>query len=672
MKPFIKRAVGVLAATLVVATSAGLAKADTATLSPTTGKAAITGGGTRDAALDTLFNLTLAPSAHCTNNAANGYQVRSYFIGSAVSLASVDFTATGLPLPASGSGSATTFVSALPNATGAAFVLNPGTSAPFLVTGVPQLSLYRMVNKASIPAGTYHMGIACVDGTNHVDGANFWDTTVVIDNNSTTSFTWGLAPGFAPTGATLAASAGDASATVTVVIPAATPHITSASIAGFPSVINLSAGQITAAAAPGGLVLPAVTGLSNGTTYNLTLTASNGVNPDETAIASVTPAFATLTNVTGLGITNIGATSATVSWTAPAANGGGQVATGYLVTVTGAGAPAPFTVATTSTSLSSLTSNEAYTVTVTAQYSQANPVAAAPSTGFTTTSATIILQDISVNRPSGLLVMTQRCVANPVLDGNGNVTTPGVGQTINGPIPAEGVQIGFPTGIPATAATSVAALLVGPGDNGVAPIVSNTPFDQNGALADPTFSAPGTLGLLSGYPYPQNADGTPHAPAYPTRCTINLGNAKLLTTGANAGQYFVTSGQIDQVTVVNTQDTDPGWHVTGTISNFQNTLQTGVNTSFSGDYLGWTPKVSWVTPPQADGLGLNYTMAATAGTGTTQGIGGGLSNGDTLATSPPGQSLGIAQLDARLKLLIPTQIKSGTYHATLTFSALNG
>ncbi|MCE9621113.1 MAG: fibronectin type III domain-containing protein [Actinomycetia bacterium] len=658
MKPSIKRAGGVLAAILAISFGAvPAAQADTATLSPLSGTAAIDGGGLRDIALDTGFNLSLTPGAHCSGNAAGGYVVRSYFIGSGVTLSSVNFGATGLPLPQSGTGSGSTFVSTQPNVSGAAFSVNPGSSAPFLVTGLPQLSLYRMVNKPAITAGAYHLGIACVNtATNTVDGANFWDTVVTISAQTATQFSWQF--GSAPTGAAISGSAGDAQVTLDYTIPTSTPAITSATITygSGPTTITLAGGQLT----PGVHTGLNVGSLTNGTAYTFTLTASNGVAPASTANVTLTPSLSTLNNISGLTVTNVAATSATVSWSAPAANGGGQVPTGYLVTVTvtGSGAPAPFTVATTSTPLSGLTAETAYSVTVTAQYSQANPVAAAPSASFTTTPNTIIYQDISVNRPNGLLVMTQRCVS----------TSPGVGQTINGSIPAEGAQIGFPTGIPATSATSTASIPGGPGDNGVAPAASNVPFATT--PPDGTFTA--NISLLSGYPYPQNTDGTPQAPAYPTRCTINLGNASLVTTGANAGQYFVVSGQIDQVTVVNTQDNDAGWHVTGTMSNFQNTLQTGANTSFSADYLGWTPKRSYITPPQNDGLGANYTMAVTAGTGTTQGTAGGLSNGDVLATSPATQSLGITQLDARLKLLIPTQIKSGTYHGTLTFSALNG
>jgi hypothetical protein len=77
-----------------------------------------------------------------------------------------------------------------------------------------------------------------------------------------------------------------------------------------------------------------------------------------------------------------------------------------------------------------------------------------------------------------------------------------------------------------------------------------------------------------------------------------------------------------------------------------------------------------VTPAQIDGLGANYTTTVTQGADVPQGVPGGLSTGKVLASSPAGHSLGIAQLDARLRLIIPTAVKAGVYHGTLTFQAL--
>jgi hypothetical protein len=534
----------------------------------------------------------------------------------------------------------------------------------------------------------------------------------------------------------------DSGANLTVTIPAANPPVSSASITGTGfTTINLSAAQITAAAAAGGTTI-AVTGLTNGTTYNLTLSATNGVGSPATATASVTPAAVALNNVTGVNVTGVTASAATVNWSIPAANTtvpGTPAPTGYSVTVTstttgatgtGTFTPTPNVGTATSLTLSGLSASGNYSVTVTAVYSAAvlaaNPLSAAPAgVGFAMQSNAVIYQDIQVNKPNGLLVMTQRCYANPsATSGTAptwTITTPGttnvlpvVGNStangplsINGPIAAQSATQagkGFPTGIPATPATSLvkngtldgqttdlaSSAVNGPGNSGVAPIISATPFDGTStpwsgspgtAGTDPLFSA--NASLLSGYPFPTNADGSLPTTNYGTRCSLNLGNAHLVTTGANAGQYFAASGQIDQITVVNTQDTDAGYSVTGQVSSFLNTVQTGGgNRSFSGDYLGWTPQApAYITPGQNDGLGLKYDTQATAGPDAQQGVPstvgtlaapsnvGGLANAKTLVSSPSGHSLGIVQADARLRLIIPTSVVSGVYHGTLTFQA---
>src|SRR5262249_57523848 len=61
--------------------------------------------------------------------------------------------------------------------------------------------------------------------------------------------------------------------------------------------------------------------------------------------------------------------------------------------------------------------------------------------------------------------------------------------------------------------------------------------------------------------------------------------AKLLTTGPHAGQYFEATGQLRQVMIVDTRTADTGWTATGSVSNFSDGTHT-----FSGDYLGWSPK----------------------------------------------------------------------------------
>jgi hypothetical protein len=622
---------------------------------------------------DTNFDVVLpTQSSYCSgdSSSATPFGAAVYIAGTAIDPTMIDFSAFLVP-----TGSGPTFLSPLFDTTGQSEALVAVGPTPAFVPQPNQSSLWRLADKAGLANGVYRLGIACFNtSTNQIDGiaggvANYWESFITVSNHVVSapgegSFDWSYGVS-APPSATLSVSGGDTTASVVVTIPRAAPVVTSAVITGLPTTIDLTADQISAAAV-GGVTIP-VAGLSNGTTYTVSLTVSNGFAPDAVRAADVTPNGASLNNVSAVALSNLGAQGVTVSWNDPAANASGAIPTGYTLSVNGGSANA----ATSPTALSGLTANTAYIVVVSAVYGN-NPTDSVtpPAAGsFTTSSSAVIFQDIAVNRPNGLLVMTQRCVSTPIVDPvTGAVSTPDVGATINGYVPAEtALQAGkgFPTGIPPTPATSVASIGGGPGDNGVAPLVSTTPFDQNAADADPLFSPNATL--LSGYPYPQNADGTPHLPNYPTRCTVNLGNAHFVTTGPNAGQYFAVSGQINQVTVVNTQDTDAGWTVTGQMSDFANTNQTGPNASFSGDYVGWTPVVTYVTPPQ---VGWAYTMKVTAGPDVQQGVANGLSAGATLASSPVGQSLGIAQLDARIRLLIPTAIKAGTYHGTLTFQAI--
>jgi hypothetical protein len=162
----------------------------------------------------------------------------------------------------------------------------------------------------------------------------------------------------------------------------------------------------------------------------------------------------------------------------------------------------------------------------------------------------------------------------------------------------------------------------------------------------------------------------PATPVYPTRCGIALSNVQLITSGALRGQYFTASGALNQVTVADFRDADTGWTLTGTMADFTD----GGSNSFSGNYLGWTPAAPIVTPPTASG----YTQTVNAGAVVQPGdgvgaFGGtGLGSGRTLATTPAPTATtggtGIADLNARVKLLIPTTANAATYKGLLTFT----
>ena len=257
------------------------------------------------------------------------------------------------------------------------------------------------------------------------------------------------------------------------------------------------------------------------------------------------------------------------------------------------------------------------------------------------TSAQLIIQDIQVVRPSGALVLTQRC---GVFGSAAEYT-----DAVFGTLPL----------LPATTGADAVAGAVPTG-------VGTAPTQGAGGVADPQFPQ---------YPYPVDANGVPAA-TYPTNCAIDLGTGTLITSGPRAGQYFKATGRIAQITVVNTRDADTGWTLNGRMSAFTST--TDATDTFSGNLLGWDPEVTWDSDVDLDGY--NMTVAAGGvrqpqGAASATGLGAAFNSTNTslassLAQSPAGTSLGQAVLDARLRLLIPVTADAGIYRGTLTFTTV--
>ena len=156
--------------------------------------------------------------------------------------------------------------------------------------------------------------------------------------------------------------------------------------------------------------------------------------------------------------------------------------------------------------------------------------------------------------------------------------------------------------------------------------------------------------------------------------------AKLLTTGPHAGQYFEATGQLRQVMIVDTRTADTGWTATGAVSDFSDGTHT-----FSGDYLGWSPKAEHAFSQPFTGPSGAYSMSPANGgailPGTVPGLATGTSAstdtlvagnvpGATLAYAGAGHGLGLAELDASLDLWIPVNSFAGVYTATLTLTAI--
>jgi len=173
-----------------------------------------------------------------------------------------------------------------------------------------------------------------------------------------------------------AATAGNASATVAFTVPSSNGG----------AVIT----SYTASSAPGGITGTAstspisVTGLTAGTAYTFTVTASNlmGSGAASAATNSVTPTAATAPGAPMIGTAIAGNTSATVSFLAPASNGGSAIssftATSTPGSLTGSGAASPIVVA-------GLTNGTSYTFKVTATNAVGVGTASASSNSVTPT-----------------------------------------------------------------------------------------------------------------------------------------------------------------------------------------------------------------------------------------------------------------------------------------------
>ena len=158
-----------------------------------------------------------------------------------------------------------------------------------------------------------------------------------------------------------------------------------------------------------------------------------------------------------------------------------------------------------------------------------------------------------------------------------------------------------------------------------------------------------------------------------TGCTINLGAAKLIKTGPGAGQFFRALGPINQVTVVDGRDTDPGWEALGSVTPFTR-VGGGPAVSFSGNNLGWAPASADTGPLSSDDTTYDQTVAPgsvvtpkVTGTGIVAGTGL-QTTAQRLAKANTLQGLGIAQLDAGLTLLIPINTPTGNYQSLLTIT----
>jgi Zn-dependent metalloprotease len=134
-----------------------------------------------------------------------------------------------------------------------------------------------------------------------------------------------------------------------------------------------------------GATTAVVTGLTNGTSYRFTVTATNAIGTSPPSLPSVAVVPKSAPSAPTAVVATPGGAKAVLSWTAPATNGGSRI-TRYTVTASPGGRTASSSGATMATVIG-LTSNTSYTFTVTATNLAGSSAASSPSNAVTTLTA---------------------------------------------------------------------------------------------------------------------------------------------------------------------------------------------------------------------------------------------------------------------------------------------
>jgi hypothetical protein len=325
-----------------------------------------------------------------------------------------------------------------------------------------------------------------------------------------------------------------------------------------------------------------VSGLTAGTAYTFTVTAINegGAGPASASSNAVTPTAITAPNApTGVSATAGGA-SATVTWTAPADNGGSAI-TGYKVTpylAGSAGTPVSVEAGVTTKTLAGLTAGSSYTFTVLAVNSVGQGPESSPSNAVTPKAAAVAGAPTAVGataKSSGALVTWTA----PTEDGGSAISgyriTPYLGTVAQTPTT---------TGTTATSA-SVAGLTNGraytfkvAAINGVgtgaesAATAAVTPYDMIFDLATPGSVDSGDGGAVN-----LGVKFTSDTPGKVTGIRFYKAAAN---TGTHVGTLWSATGEaLAQVTF--TGETETGWQQ----ASFSTPVQIKANTTYVASYL---------------------------------------------------------------------------------------
>jgi hypothetical protein len=346
--------------------------------------------------------VTWTPPSTTGNGGITGYTVTATPGGRT---ASVDGATTTATVSGLGNGTAYTFTVIATNSVGAGAASAPSSAVtPVTVPGAPTGVSALAGNAQATVTWTAPVGSGGSSITGYTVTATPGGQTASVSGSTTTATVTGLTNATAYTftvTATSAVGAGPASAASGPATPSSAPTVATA-----PSGVMAWAGNqqatvswtapssnggspitgFTVTASPGGQTASAganatsaaLTGLTNGTAYTFTVTATNAVGTSAASApsSSVTPVAAPGAPTGVMAVA--GNAQAAVTWTAPVPNGGGAL-TGYTVTASPGGQAASAGGMTTAATVTGLTNGTAYTFTVTATTSAGTGPASASS-----------------------------------------------------------------------------------------------------------------------------------------------------------------------------------------------------------------------------------------------------------------------------------------------------